>query len=296
MAYVARGAGSSFTVDAIGTGSVASIWGTAANDVWAIGIYNDPSTNAQKSYASHWNGTIWETALPFPADGFVNAVWGSAPNDYWAFTNGGGAYHWTGSTWGTATPIDSGKVFTASWGSSSTNLWAFASNRMSHYDGAWTTSTRSDFTASRLSGVRATGDLWAGGSDPAGSNPAVLHALGNTITVEPLGTSNDCQQVVGIWPGQNEVWALSSGLIMSGNCTTTPRLFHRTSSWTEVTGDTGMRNIGGMWGTSSKDIYVSGKNLAGVATVFHYDGAAWTGVFAPTTVTNLGPIWGVGVN
>ena len=124
----------------------------------------------------------------------------------------------------------------------------------------------------------------------------MLHAVGNTVTVEPLGASNDCQQVVGMWPGQSEVWALSSGLITAGNCTTTPRLFHRTTSWTEVTGDSGMRNIGGMWGTSNKDIYVSGKNLGGVATVFHYDGAAWTGVFAPTTVTNLGPIWGVGVN
>lgn len=167
---------------------------------------------------------------------------------------------------------------------------------MAHYDGAWTVSTRSDFAATRVSGVRATGELWAGGSDPGGYNPAVLHDDGNTIAVETLGTSNDCHRVVGIWPGQNEVWAMSSALIMVGNCTTTPRLFHRTSSWTEVTGDTGMRNIAGMWGTSSKDIYVSGNTVAGAATVFHYDGAAWTGVFAPTTLTQLGPIWGVGLN
>ena len=53
------------------------------------------------------------------------------------------------TTWGSLQPIDNGQVFTATWGASATNMWAFATNRMSHYDGAWTTSTRSDFTASR---------------------------------------------------------------------------------------------------------------------------------------------------
>lgn len=296
MAYVLRGAGSAFTTDPIGMGSVTSIYGTAANDVWVIGAYNESGTNAQKSYARHWNGSIWETALPFASDGFVYALWGSAPNNYWAFTNGGGAYRWTGSSWGTVQPIDNGTVFTAAWGASATNIWAYAGNRESHYNGGWSSTTRADFSARRVTGVRATGMLWAGGSDPGGNNPRVLHTDGTTAVVDTLSMDNDCHEVFGIWAGPNDVWALSAGTLALGACTTTPRLFHRagTGTWGEELGVAGWQNIMGMWGSSNKDIYMAGRNANGDPTVFHYNGTFWTGVYTANTVTLLGQLWASG--
>jgi hypothetical protein len=295
QAYVLRGVGSTFAVDPIGQGSVFSVWGTAANDVWVIAGYND-SNNAQKSYARHWNGTIWETALPFTPDGFVYGLWGSAANNYWAFTNGGGSYHWTGSSWGTLTPIDSGQVFNGAWGSSATNIYAFDGKQW-HYDGTWTSTSPTDFRATRPNGARASGELWTGGSDPAGYNPAVLHIAGATRTVEPLSADNNCHEVVAIWPSGTDVWAIDNGLIAAGQCTVGPRLYHRTSSWAEVTtGLPAWQNVNAMWGTSDKDIYVSGKNAAGEVALFHYDGAAWTPVYSTTTATFAGAnaMWGPG--
>src|SRR6185295_11116906 len=109
----------------------------------------------------------------------------------------------------TATPIDNGKVFTGAWGSSATNIWAFAGS-MNHYDGnAWATTNPTDFSAGRqISGVRATNELWAGGSDPGGYNPAVLHIDGATRTVEPLSADQNCHSVVAIWPSGTDVWAI----------------------------------------------------------------------------------------
>jgi hypothetical protein len=294
MAYVLRGNGTTFTTDTIGMGSIFSIYGTAANDVWVTAGYTD-GNNAQKSYARHWNGTAWETAMPFASDGSVYALWGNAPNDYWAFTNGGGAYHWTGTSWGTLMPIDNGSVFTGSWGSSATNIWAFAQNREAKFgSGVWTTTTRSDFSAKRLTGVRATNTLVAGGSDPSGNNPEVLRDDGNTVVVDTLSTNNDCHEVVALWAGPNDVWAVSAGLFDLGACTSAIKLYHRTSTWAEATGVTGWNSLIGMAGSSNKDIFIAGRVSTGEPTVFHYDGTSWTGMYTATTVTVLGQMWVTG--
>lgn len=296
LAIVARGSGTSFTVDQIGQGSVSAIWGTAANDVWVIAIYNDPASNAQKSYARHWNGTAWGSTMPFSSDGFVYALWGSASDSYWAFTNSGYAYHWNGSTWGIVQPVDGGKVLQSAWGAGPLKIWAFASNRVSYFDGAWTTSTRSDFSAGRdVTGLHATGEMWAGGADTAGSNPAVLHTSGLAVTVEPLSTRADCHSVTALWPGPNDVWAASAGLINGGSCTVAPTLYHHTTAWTEVTGVVdGWLGVTGMWGTSSKDVYLAGRDPNAVGTLLHYDGTAWTPVYNAGAGNSLGFMWGAG--
>jgi len=299
-AYVARGNGTTFTEDMIGLGQVSAIWGTSPSDVWAIGIYNDAGSNAQKSYARHWNGSAWEPSMPFSSDGFVYALWGNATDNYWAFTNGGGAYHWNGSSWGNVTTVDSGQVIIQAWGTSSTNVWAIAGGRVSHWDGSgsWTTTPRADFgvyAKGSITGRKATGDWWSGGLkvNEAPQPPAVLsHAT--TDSVAPIGDGAECHDVRALWASPDDVWAVTGGLIASGSCTIIPRLIHYTNNaWTEVAGAVAaVRSPFAMWGTTSKDIYLSGKDTSNNAVLFHYTGSgAWTGSYT-STLANLGPIWG----
>ena len=65
------------------------------------------------------------------------------------------------------------------------------------------------------------------------------------------------------------------------------------SRWDQVADFRGANvEIGGIWGTSSRDIFVSGKQrVGGKALVFHFDGRAWT----PVTIGKDGasfPVWG----
>jgi hypothetical protein len=50
------------------------IWGSGANDVWAVGAQNN---------IVHYDGAAW-TNVVSGANGSLSAIWGSGPNDVWA--------------------------------------------------------------------------------------------------------------------------------------------------------------------------------------------------------------------
>jgi hypothetical protein len=94
-----------------------AIWGSAADDVWAVGLRT----------IVHFDGTAWTpSAFPtgIPPSEWLGAVWGTGPNDVWA---GAGPLsddpillHWDGSSWS-----DSGMSQGASfWGAAGGPLWA----------------------------------------------------------------------------------------------------------------------------------------------------------------------------
>ena len=56
------------------------VWGSEANDVWAVG--GAPSTIV------HWDGSTW-TSVPTGTTTVLNGVWGSGASDVWAVGSSG---------------------------------------------------------------------------------------------------------------------------------------------------------------------------------------------------------------
>ena len=302
MALIGRGNGTSFTLTPIGTGSPTAIWGTAANDIWVVAQGpNNPTNNAQRSWARHWNGNTWEAQVDFPEGFTVYGLWGDAPNNYWAVTNAGTAFHWTGSSWGQPQTIVAGAVFTQIWGSSATNIWALAGNRVAHWDGSgsWSVMNRSDFsTSGGASGItgRKSGQMFASGSDPIGAQAAVLIWDGSAYSTSYHGgTAQDCQKAVAIWAGSDDVWTLITGGAICSTDTTVDIKRYANNTWSS---EGVLTNAGGfvfwMWGTSNKDLYVSGRTSDGTATLFRYDGMNWTAPYFTSQASYLGPVWTTG--
>ena len=293
QAVVARGSGTSFSVDVVGTGNVSSIYGTSASDVW-ITIVSSFGAPSQTSALRHWNGTSWSS--PVPLGGLYYAIWGSAVDNYWAISNGGVAVHWNGSAWSSPQSVSSGIVFTQMWGSSATDVWALGQTTVAHGDGSatWTPTTRADFSVYSRNSIsgRASGEWFAGGETPAGA-PVLLHRSGSTFTVEPAA---GCGDVRGVFVDATDAWAISGPLIASGTCTTQPTVSHREGgTWTDKGKVTGATASSTLWGTSSKNLYVVGASANG-PTLFHYDGTSWTAAFTATSAqaSGLSSIWGTG--
>jgi hypothetical protein len=106
------------------------VWGSGPNDVWAVG-----------GALLHFDGTTW-TASSFALSEYVYDVWGSGPSDVWAVGQGSSILHWDGTTW---SPVTSPTKFDlyAVWGSGPTDVWAVGDNHaVIHFDGVtWSSVT-----------------------------------------------------------------------------------------------------------------------------------------------------------
>lgn len=83
--------GSSWTTSDLDA-EIADVYGSAKNDVWAVG---------KAGFISHYDGTKW-TTVTSGSTSDLSTVWASGPNDAWA----GGAkalLHWDGKAWSAAT-------------------------------------------------------------------------------------------------------------------------------------------------------------------------------------------------
>src|SRR5215510_5695776 len=84
------------------------VWGSGANDVWAVG---GPGT------ILHWDGFDW-MSVSSGTTSFLSGVWGSGASDVWAV----GGYptstilHWDGSAW-TSVPSGTEQYLNGVWGS-----------------------------------------------------------------------------------------------------------------------------------------------------------------------------------
>lgn len=66
-----------------------SVWGVAADDIWAAGW---------AGALIHWDGLAW-TQYASPMTGQIEVLWGSATDDVYAAGASGGIMHWNGSFW-----------------------------------------------------------------------------------------------------------------------------------------------------------------------------------------------------
>ncbi len=119
------------------SGNFKRIWGSAANDVYAVGSGSKGGTFMPLLY--HWNGSTWTEASPLLptgwSSGYLSGLWGSSTTD--VYTVGYGLsgssnvpllYHWNGSTWTEASPSLpigwNSDYLSGVWGSSASNVYA----------------------------------------------------------------------------------------------------------------------------------------------------------------------------
>ncbi len=129
------------------------VWGSGANDVYAVGF-----DGQFRGLVMHLgaNGMFEQQTMPQGARE-LQAVWGSGPSDVYAVGSGGQIWHSTGDgTWSQRT---SGVTVTLSavWGSGPTNVFAAGRNgTIVHYDGiAWRLESSGDTSEVR--------SLWGSG-------------------------------------------------------------------------------------------------------------------------------------
>lgn len=136
---IVRYAGGKLSAIPSPTSTLAAIWATAADDVWAGGT----------SGPTHWDGQAWRPIgiTTDPASSRLNAFWGCAADDIWA--TGPIAKRWDGKSWlGLTIPSDAlltDRDFRAVWGSACDDVWAGSladssgTGAIYHFDGSnWT--------------------------------------------------------------------------------------------------------------------------------------------------------------
>ncbi|HKP56410.1 MAG TPA: hypothetical protein VJV78_06815, partial [Polyangiales bacterium] len=75
-----------------------SVWGTANDDIWAVGY--------SKGTSAHFGGQSWISSnAPAAGSGYLNSVLGRGQDMVWAVGDGGQLDFWNGSEWSACTKI-----------------------------------------------------------------------------------------------------------------------------------------------------------------------------------------------
>jgi len=240
-----------------------AVWGSAANDVWAVNSYGD---------VSHYNGAQWA-----PATSVGNPLYAingtSATNVFFSGANGL-VLKLAGNTL-TALP-DFGNDYTGLWVTGPNRVWAADPYYIDVWDGTkWDTTDNNTGEHYALWGLP-DGQVWGANGDGS-----IVHIPAGTKAqeVQRQGTTSDFYQA--IWGvDANNIWAVGSQI----------------SRWTGTEWlDLGYSNLlytyRGVWASSPTNVWVVGDG----GFIAHGNGYEFTQVPNPTS-WNLNAIWGTGPN
>jgi hypothetical protein len=288
---------SSVKTDSISTPFVvASIWGSSASDVFAVG---------GQGFIMHWDGRSWFEMDPGTQDWF-SSVWGSGPNDVFA----GGTdlmghdvvFHWDGIAWSPIATFPNSQfccfpLGLAGWKSSRGDVF-IAGTGIRHFDGtSWFTTMVTGATA-----------MWAADADHLFVSDQGMGGIAAPVAMKRWsGTQVMEDDLVASPQGSNsppvDMWGRGNDVLAVGN---DHQLHHwNGTSWSEVFLPEGSPAVDfyGVWGASSADAWTVGKitdvtascskasKTPGVAS--HWDGTRWT---TPVTVSSrcLAAVWMAG--
>jgi len=251
--------------------SLNAVWGTSANDVYAVGTYKGPLT----SVILHYDGTGW-TAMDTGLWYSMTDIWGTASDSIYVCGEGGTLLHYDGSDW---TPIDTGtsRDFTAIWGSSDSDIFLLTDSASTeedvlHYTGdewrwedAGTHHTLNDIWGTSATDVFAVGD-----------SGTILHYLERTIISVIPNHANQGETLNVVVTGSD--FAGMTNISFGDGITVNS--FTSTSTWIDAN-----ITIGAAAATGARDVTVEmptgDVTLAGGFTV--------TG---PPTITSVSPTFG----
>lgn len=216
--------------------SLSGISAITANNIWAVGGYNDATNNSQ-TLIEHWNGSRWSivSSPNVPSAGnSLAAISAISAMDIWAVgtVSGNSGFqtlmeHWNGTNWSIVSSSDTGQLAGVV-SIASNNVWAVGSvsgtngiqTLIEHWNGsAWSvvSSSGPGLAINRLNSVAAisASNIWAVGEDtnsPAPSaefNPLVEHWNGSNWSVVniPLqGTSDSLNGIAAI--SSSNIWTV----------------------------------------------------------------------------------------
>jgi len=111
-------------VGAAATPALNAVWGSGADDVWAVGG-SEATVLAGGTpipgVIEHWDGKAWMSTIPADVIA-LEGVWGGGPNDVWAVGGGGAILHFAGAGWSPQTSGAHDALF-AVWGSAPDDVW-----------------------------------------------------------------------------------------------------------------------------------------------------------------------------
>jgi uncharacterized repeat protein (TIGR02543 family) len=287
------------------SGSLLDIWGSMANDVYAVGYGTDGSNNYMP-LIYHYDGTNWAPIpLSLPSGwqtGELYGAWGSAANDIYAVGDGAGIgsitlpliYHYDGSNWTAITPdIPSGWTYVALnsvWGTGANDVYAVAeasdsnwsdTSLIYHYDGtSWTQiipiPPSGWLGIGTITGVwgSAWNDVYVLGAGTDGSRyplPWAYHYDGSVWTsITPALPGGLLGGVLsGAWgSGANDIFAVGNGINASYN---NPPLMYRFDwmNWYSISLSlpSGWQEgkLSRVWGSASNNVYAVGEGSDGSA-------------------------------
>jgi len=219
------------------TASLAGVWGSSANDVFAVG---------SAGTILHYDGATW-TKIRDGED--LGAVWGSSAED--VFAVGEGILHYDGQTWTAASTPEGSTFLSGIWGSSGTDVFAVGRfGTILHYDGhGWT----------RMSvpvGDEGLLDVWGTSDDnvfAVGESGTVLHYDGVAWAKESVPVTND---LTGIWGSSaNDVYAIGASDLSSGGDGLSVVLHYDGTGWGVAESEI-PRSLLGLWGTTEDVVLV----------------------------------------
>lgn len=94
------------------SGSVAALWGTRENDIWAVGGLG---------HISHYNGVMW-SAVGSTVNENLSSIYGFSDNDVWAVGNSGTVLRWNGTAWSGQSSMTKNSLSSV-WGPSAADVW-----------------------------------------------------------------------------------------------------------------------------------------------------------------------------
>jgi hypothetical protein len=105
--------------------AVDRMWGSGADDLWAVGDGNNPAGTV-----IHYDGESWGAVSIPPLISTQNrllSVWGTGPDEVWAGSQHGELRYFDGSEW-SAIPSPTTEGLLNIWGTETSDLWAVGGN------------------------------------------------------------------------------------------------------------------------------------------------------------------------
>lgn len=250
------------------------LWGSSANDVWAVG---------KGSITLNWNGSSWRR-FGNPGTGDLWAVWGTASNNVWAVGNDATILHWNGSAWSKAAGLPTTSGFNDVWGTAANDVWTVGdSGAILHFDGTnWSKVSIPYINGFMTVWSAAPNDAWVGGE--AG---LLLHWDGTKMTEVPTGSADT-------------VWRIRGSSVSNVYLTTDGEAVRNWdgSKWSApISGATGQE----VWVVDDSKVWVTRSTTPPTPTTpplgitCYWNGLVWT---SKTIVTNTGinAVWATGMD
>ncbi len=307
---------------------LSSVSAIAANDVWAVGSYNNGGSTVEQTLTEHWDGSSWSVvASPNVGTGYnyLSSVSAIAANDVWAvgyYENVGRTIdqtlteHWDGSSWSVVASPNVGTSYNVLSGVSAisaNDVWAAGGYHTvsgieltltEHWDGSsWIIVYSPNVGTSHnyLSGVTAisVNDVWAvGGYFNSGSTvdqTLTEHWDGSSWSVVSspnVGTSNNVLSGVSAIAA-NDVWAVGRYDNVGSTAEQTLTEHWDGSSWSVVSSPnvgTGNNVLSGVSAIVANDVwavgyYFNSGSFADQTLTEHWDGSSWSVVSNPNVGT-----------